>query len=141
MVTGSKIYSAPVNHNRITKPDSPDYDGHLRSQPACALRLPGVRQTPPNGRDEADATIALAMENPMSSDPVLPPAPQPEAKRPRSRHLSLSLRRFGIRAAKFLLAQAPRLVITLLLRSLGAAFDQQALRWLAAGAGVLTGLW
>lgn len=77
----------------------------------------------------------------MSSNPAQPSASQPAAKRPRSRHLSLSLRRFGIRAAKFLLAQAPRLVITLLLRSLGAAFDQQVLRWLAAGTGVLTGLW
>ncbi len=141
MVAWPEIYPATANRNRITKPDSPDYDGPLRYQPARALRMPGVRQIRPDGRAEAGATIALAMENPMSSYPIQPRVLQPEAQHPRSRHLIRPLGRLGIRATKLLLAHAPRLAIVLLSRSLGAAFDQQVLRWIAAGAGIVTGLW
>ncbi len=77
----------------------------------------------------------------MSSNPVQHSASQPAAQHPRSPHLIRPLGRLGIRAAKFLLARAPRLAIALLLRSLGAAFDQQVLRWIATGAGIVTGLW
>ncbi|MGR3633421.1 MAG: hypothetical protein ACU0A8_15085 [Limimaricola soesokkakensis] len=77
----------------------------------------------------------------MSFDPAQLPKPSPDAKSRNFRRLILPVRHLGARAAAFLLAQAPRLAIALLLRSLGAAFDQQVLLWVALGAGALGGLW
>ncbi|PHP26292.1 hypothetical protein [Limimaricola cinnabarinus] len=77
----------------------------------------------------------------MSFDPAPQPAPQSDPKRPGPFRLASLLGRLGTRAAAFLLAQIPRLLIALLLRASGAAFDQQVLRWMAASIGALGDLW
>lgn len=77
----------------------------------------------------------------MSFDPAPQPAPQPDPRRPGPFRLISLLGRLGTRAAAFLLAQVPRLLIALLLRASGAAFDQQVLRWIAASVGALGDLW
>ena len=77
----------------------------------------------------------------MSFDPAPQPAPQPDPKHPGPFRLISLLGRLGARAAAFLLAQVPRLLIALLLRASGAAFDQQGLRWMAASVGALGDLW
>ena len=77
----------------------------------------------------------------MSFDPAQPPAAQPDPKRRGPFRLVSLLVRLGALASAFLLAQVPRLLIALLLRASGAAFDQQVLRWMAASVGALGDLW
>lgn len=71
------------------------------------------------------------------SDPVQ----HPDGVRHGFRRLTSGIGRFGPRAARVLLTQAPRVASALLLRSLGAAFDQQVLRWIASSASVFGDLW
>lgn len=77
----------------------------------------------------------------MSSDPAQHPPAQPDTKSPETCRLVSLIGRLGASVSEFLVAQVPRLLVVILLRSLGAAFDQQVLRWMALGAGALGDLW
>lgn len=77
------------------------------------------------------------MESLISFDPAQQPPAQPDTKSPGTCWLVSLIGRVGASASAFLLAQVPRLLGVLLLRSLGVAFDQQVLRWMALGAGDL----